>query len=392
MWYDLSGRAIAEGAGYVYFDGKPTAAWPIGYPALVAGLYKVTDESILSAKLTNAFLGSLTVVGVYFLGAAVFGRRAGWVAAALIAFMPNQVFFATLVMSEVLASFLLLSVLLVVLYFTMDGDRARWPAAAAAGVLMGLLALVRGEFLLVVLLPLVAWRVAFGQWRRAIAYTGVAALTMALVLTPWTVRNWVRMGYPVLVSTGAVANLLAAHWDGANGAGTFEAGTPIVEKYRHLPNPEREVVVYRAHVRKAVSWAVRHPWEELQLIPKRLYHLYRGDASGVQWIQSRPVLGQEKFEWFQTISNAYYYVLGGWVILGVAAWWNLRDPRRLLLILTAVYFSFMFGVVFVGDPRYHFGLMPTAAVLAAPAVVGVWDYLRPPRPVLASATASPSGG
>ena len=378
MWYDFSARNIAGGAGYVYFDGKPTAAWPVGYPAFVAALYKVTDERVLAPKMANAVLGGLTAVGVFFLGAAVFGRRAGWAAGGLTAFMPNQVFFSTLVMSEVLSAFLLLSALLVLVYFTLDRKRVRWPAVAVAGGLLGLLTMVRGEFLLLFLVPTLAWRVAFGQWRRALACTAVAALAMALVLTPWTVRNLVRMDYPIVVSTGAVANLLAAHWDGADGGGTFEAGNPIVEQYKHLPNPEREVVTYKAHIRKAVAWAVRHPWDELRLIPRRLYHMYRSDDSAVQWMQVKPILDKQEFDRYQTFSNGYYYMLAGWSILGAAAWWNLRDPRRLLLILVGLYFTFMFGVVFVGDPRYHFALMPVAAVLAAPAVVAVWDYLRPP--------------
>ena len=375
-WYDGSARSIAEGQGYVFYDGEPTAAWPVGYPAFLAGLYRVTDDSVLSAKVANGFLGALTVLGVYALGARVFGPRAGWAAALVLAFFPNQVFFSTLVMSEILSAFLLLLVLLAVLYLTLDRERARWWGAAVVGLLIGLAALVRSEFLLFFLVPLLPWRLVLGRWRRALGYTGVALAAVVLVLAPWTVRNAVRLDYPVVVSTGSAANLFAGHWSGADGAAIFTPGNAIQEQYKLLPNPEREVAVYRAHVRKAVAWAVRHPWDEITLVPRKLYYLYRGDASAVQWIQTRPVLGQERVDWFTTVSNSYYYAVGGWILLSLPAWWRLRDPKRLLLILTVLYFSLIFGMAFVGDPRYHFALVPAAVVLASLALVVVWEHVR----------------
>lgn len=376
FWYDSSARAMANGEGYRWFDEAPTAAWPVGYPAFLAALYRVTGDNLLSAKVANAFLGALTVLGVYALGARVFGLRAGWAAALVLTFFPNQVFFATLVTSEILSTFLLLLVLLAALYLTLDRERSRWWGAALAGLLIGLTAMVRGEFLFFFLVPLLPWRLALGSWRRALGYAGVAFVVMVLVLTPWTVRNAVRLGYPVVVSTGGVANLLAGHWSGADGFSVFAAGAPIQEQYKHLPNPEREVVAYRAHIRKAVAWAVRNPWGEITLVPRKLYHLYGTDAPAMLWIQNRPVMGEEKVDWSATASNAYYYVVGGWVLLSLPAWWHLRDPRRLLLILTVLYFSFMFGFVFVGAPRHHFALVPVAVVLAAPAVVAVWEHVR----------------
>ena len=376
LWYDSTARIIADGGGYVYFDGAPTATWPVGYSAFLAALYRVTDDSVLSAKVANAFLGALTVLGVYALGSRVFGPKAGWAAALTLAFFPTQILFSTLVMSEILSAFLLLLALLAVVYLTLDRERSRWWGAAVVGLLIGLTAMVRGEFLLFFLVPLLPWRLVLGSWRRALGYLGVAFAVMTLVLTPWTIRNVVRLHYPVVVSTGAVANLLAGHWSGADGAGTFTPSIAIQKQYSYLPNPEKEIVMYRAGIRKALAWAVRHPWEEITLVPRKLYHLYRDDSRSVLWIQSQPVMGQEQADWWTTACNGYYYIVGGWLLVSVPAWWCLRDPKRLLLILTVLYFSFIFGVVFVGDPRYHFALVPAAVVLASPALVVVWEHVK----------------
>jgi len=87
-------------------------------------------------------------------------------------------------------------------------------------------------------------------------------------------------------------------------------------------------------------------------------------------------MGEELVDFLTASSNGYYYIVGGWILLSLPAWWGLRDPRRLLLILTLFYFSFMFGVVFIGDLRYHFALVPAAVVLASPALAAVWEHVR----------------
>ena len=152
------------------------------------------------------------------------------------------------------------------------------------------------------------------------------------------------------------------------------------------------MAVYKAEIRKAVGWAVRHPWDEVTLVPRKLYHLYRADDPAMLWTQNHPVLGEEQVDWFGTIANGYYYVVGGWILLSLPVWWSLRDPRRLLLIMTLAYFSFIFGVVFVGDLRYHFALVPAGVVLASPALVVVWEHVRRRKVAPVDEAGRPSSG
>ena len=87
--YDSEAYALAEGDGYVDFDGKPTAHWPPGYSLALTPLYRLTDNSLLVASLFNAVAGSLTVVFLYLLGAKVFGRLAGLIGARLAGALPE---------------------------------------------------------------------------------------------------------------------------------------------------------------------------------------------------------------------------------------------------------------------------------------------------------------
>src|SRR6185369_12519992 len=56
-WYDGVARRLLKGWGYIGVDGAPTAAWPPGYPLLLAAVYSIFGPSLLAAKVTNALLG-----------------------------------------------------------------------------------------------------------------------------------------------------------------------------------------------------------------------------------------------------------------------------------------------------------------------------------------------
>ena len=49
--YDELGWRLASGQGYVDDDGRPTAYWPVGYPALLSVVYLVWGHSWLAAGL-----------------------------------------------------------------------------------------------------------------------------------------------------------------------------------------------------------------------------------------------------------------------------------------------------------------------------------------------------
>ena len=198
LFYDKSAEALAEGKGYINFEKKPTARWPIGYSGLVASLYVVFGHNLLAPKALNVFLGAATVVAVYVLGARLFDRRVGLVAAALLALFPSQIFFSTLVMTEVLFAALLTLVALLVVLWTLPPkadppEGASDPPAKAAsddrpatykllllGLLVGYGAITRGEGGVVVLAVLLIWWVARAAWRpflrrSALLLVGVAA-------------------------------------------------------------------------------------------------------------------------------------------------------------------------------------------------------------------------
>jgi len=386
--YHRTAVAISNGEGFQWEDGfsgppggpfkmEPTAYWSVGYPAMLAGVYLLTDTNILSAKLLNAVLGAATCVLVYVVGREVFGRRAGLIGAGILALFPSQVFLPTLLMTETPWTFLTLLLLALTLVLTLRGSTS-WLPVAILGLAFGAASLVRGEMLAFPLALVAVWAIAYRSGRQAVGYGAVAIAAMLLALLPWTVRNWKVLGYPVLVSTGSADNLLAGHWSGADGLGSFVPGIEVNNAHKDLPAPEREVVVYKEEVRRAFTFMVHNPSKELELIPKKLKHFYQRDTRPLDLIRLHPyALSEQNKDLFSNIANVYYYCAAGLALLGAPLWFSIRNPKKLLIVAFVLYYSFLFGFVFIGEERLHAAVIPVLSLLAA--VPLAWVSERAPR-------------
>ncbi len=403
VFYDASAKALAEGRGYLNFesakaliDGEdpatiqeaPTARWPIGYPGLVASLYAVFGHNPLAPKGLNVFLGAATVLAVYVLGSRLFDRRVGVVAAALLALFPGQIFFSTLVMTEVLFSALLTLVVTLVILWTLppreeppSAENDERPAAyklLVIGLLLGYGAITRGEGGTIALVVLLIWWLARSGWRPFLERSALLLVGLAVVVAPWSVRNFIQFKAPVFVSTAVGSALWQGNRADAYAPGDTGFDTKFYDEYANVPYPKREVEMNNAALREALDFIVHNPRTEAGLLFKKLYHLYREDAIGLVWIESHggqasiPNSAEEKLE---TVANAYYFVVLGWALLSAPLWFSFRDRSRFLLPLTILVLTAT-HLIFVPNPRYHFAFIPILCVLAARGAVVVWRRLQ----------------
>jgi hypothetical protein len=208
----------------------------------------------------------------------------------------------------------------------------------------------------------------------------VALAATALVILPWVVRNWIEMGYPILMSTGSGENLIAGHWSGADGKGSFVPIIEVDQMYAGVPFPKNETLVYKEQTRRAISFAVHNPAKELKLIPQKLYEFYRGDAKVMLWIQKgtldNPAFSSAAQSRWETLANVYYLVILGIAVAGTPFWLSLRDPRQLLLLMIVAYYSVLFGFVFIGEQRFHSSLIPLLSLFAAVSLVAAVEQIR----------------
>ncbi len=389
VWYDTSARHLADGDGYVFdptvwfaSDGNriypdeealtPTAIWPPGYPATLALIYLGTGNSLWAGRLFNVVCGALTAVLVFAIARRLFGQLEGIFAGVMMALFPGAVYFAPLLMSETYFLFLMTATLAVFLFFVLDRERPSLIAIVASGLLAGMTAMVRGEFMPfpAIMVALLAFHLGL---RRSLLPAAALVIAAGVLFVPWTVRNRVQMGEWLVGTTGAGRVALQGHHPLSEGIPSLEIFGRIENEYAHLPRKERELKVNREGLYRARTFAWDHKLEELRLMPRRMYGLFRSDESAITWTQSnKPVYGEETAKRLINFNSFIFFGAIAMALISWPMWWRTRDTKRWLLFAPVPFYTLMFGVVFIGDPRYHFGMYMSLIVLASPGLAAVW--------------------
>lgn len=394
-WYYDVAWNLANGNGYVadhllFTDhpiiGQPTAFWPPAYSFTLAGFWKVlgveapSQTAIDAAKLFNALLSALTIPFVFGLGRQLFNERVGLGAAGLFAVFPNGIAWLPVLFTEALFILLVVVALWLLVSFP-PASRRRWLPVACFGALVGLALLTRGQGAVLVPVAVLYWWMCAGRG-AALRSTALALAVAALVIMPWTVRNWLVMDAFIPISTNSGAALRVGHAPDA--IGTTRWTNDVIDGFRmdeSVRHPEWEVKGYREYTRRAISYAFTHPGHEIELTGSKLYYLYRSDAPDIiNWVTTRhgtPLHSAELERTLQRTFDYAYYVL----LFGAAAsvpFWLRWEARR---VLPASFFLAwaLFHVIFLGEPRYHVPLYPILSIAVA---AGVWQALTLARRLL----------
>lgn len=211
QFYDTVARRIAQGHGYTWLwpDQSVTFAahYPVGYPALIGGLYAIVAAHPILAMLLNAALGGAAVYAVHRTLMSAVRSRVAFIGALLVALHPTLVAYTPALMTEgVAASLGACAGWGAVRVSRLDG-RAAVIGSLGLGLLLGLTTLVRPQ--LVLMAPLIGGLVVWwrGRGRTWVVAVGVT-LGVLTVCLPWTVRNCMRMERCVFVSANGGWNLL----------------------------------------------------------------------------------------------------------------------------------------------------------------------------------------
>jgi 4-amino-4-deoxy-L-arabinose transferase-like glycosyltransferase len=205
-YYALS-KALYTEQSFGGPEFRDSSDWSPGAPFLYAAAYYATGGAREgTARIVEALLGIATILIVFALGWRLGGRELGrWVglfAAFTVAVYPPFIHTTGELMSEPPA---MLTLPAAILAFLWASDReGTWPWLVP-GLLLGLTAMFRPEYLLVGAAFVVL--AAIREWQRRgwqLGLAGAAVLLVALVLPilPWTIRNVVVLDRVVPISTG----------------------------------------------------------------------------------------------------------------------------------------------------------------------------------------------
>lgn len=351
--YDAGARSIAGGEGYRW-GGRPTAFFPVGWPLVLAGAYKLFGESPRSGQVMNLILSLVLIAASWAFARRLHGDVAARRVAVLLALAPHQIVYPAFLMSEVAFT----AFFMTALWLLSPGTRTL-PRLFLSGFLTGGATLIRAVSLVY---PLVTFLFArFGErrtWRGSVLATLVFTVALLLALAPWAVRNHSVFGRWVLVANDGGMNFLMGNHEGATGARHEPAGG--------LPSTGDEVADDREGYRRGLEFIRTRPLEFLSLLPRKLARLtlaaplltYREELLA-KWprIVALAAMG---------LDQLLHVGLWGVVVAGFAGIVRRRrpPPRGLLLPCLVLGLWFAIHMAFLGGARYFFPMMPVLIMLA----------------------------
>jgi Dolichyl-phosphate-mannose-protein mannosyltransferase len=376
-YYALA-KALYEEGSYGGPEFEDSSDWSPGAPLLYAASFYATGGAREgTARIVEALLGLAAILVVFMLGRRLGGPAVGLLAALAMAVYPPFIHSTGELTSESPA---LLTLPAAVLAFLWAGEQERLRAWLVPGLLFGLTAMFRPEYLVIgaafVLLAAVRVGVPRG-WRLGAAGAALALVALLVPIVPWMVRNAVVLDRTVPISTGGGKALYVGTFLPADGE-YQRVKALLVARYEHRrlePNSEALDQVDPAPLFDRV--ADRYPDlprdSALGKIGKENFSKYFGEDPGGYLAMTARKVGRM---WSSGVGEAMSSGVGravqillvalglaGLVVLGVRRWW-----WELVALATPVALVTFVGAISLAAPRRNEVLMTLVFPLAALAV------------------------
>jgi len=388
---------------------EDSSDWSPGAPLLYAtSFYATAGAREGTARIVELLLGLATIVVVYLLGRRISCRPAGLIAAFAVAVYPPFIHSVGALYSEPPAMFTLPAAVLAFLWAS-DGlgtgssrgwrgvrgvEDGPWPARSAPltprqdprarwlvpGLLFGLTALIRPEYLLVGIAFAVFASIRTSRargWRPGLAGAALFVAALLLPIVPWAVRNQVVLDRTVPISTGGGKALYVGTFLPADGE--YQRVKAILAKrYLHRDLPPHSVALEKLDPTPLFDRvAARYPELPRDSALGKIGKQNFSDFFGEDPIEYLAMTARKTWRmWSAGIGEAMESSAGRVIQvlivvlalagLGVLAWrrwwWELLAMATPLALVTAV------GAISLAAPRRNEVLMTLVFPLAAAAL------------------------
>jgi 4-amino-4-deoxy-L-arabinose transferase-like glycosyltransferase len=370
-------RAIASGRGFsdpVIRQSGPTAMMAPVYPYLVAGVFKLsgifTPASAVILLSLNSLFSALTCVPVFLMARESFGQKVALWAAWAWALFPFAILLSADMIWETCLTALLLSLLFLI---TLRLEHLTMLAAwAGFGLLWGAAALTNPAVLS--LLPFLLGWACYRLHRRGRPWgmqAAAALLALAVVVSPWFVRNYrtfhrfipVRDGFWLEMHIGNNGDTSLWASDGATSSVTEEQEFYRMGELNYMTEKRRQTTEF---IRSHLGWFV---WVTV----RRIVHMWTG-----YW--SLPANGRFEalFDPELPFDPTIIALFSTLTILAIAGLWR-AFAQRAHIAWPYAFVMLCFPLVYYvthSDLRYQHPVDPMLVVLATFACVNLFSPER----------------
>jgi 4-amino-4-deoxy-L-arabinose transferase-like glycosyltransferase len=352
--HDSMAQRLATTGEYRLEKGFMTAP---AYIVLMAGAYALVGHAPDAVRLLNTLLGVLTLWGLWLFVKRVSGERAANLALILGAFHPHLLMITGWLYTENLALPLAMWAVYGLCFWRGGGG------AGASGVLLGLLALTRANYL-----PFVFIAVLWLLWRERRWQTPAVVLLVAgLTVAPYVAFISARYGAFIPIGLGGYV-LLWANNEYADGGfdplfleRTLTIGgetKPTREWLSASDLVERD----RQSMRLALQWIRENPGVWSRLLGRKIALTL--SAFGLQNPENRTLVAVSRF------ADGVYWLFLAWAGYGL---WRLRRVEGQVAALVALFIGWtVFTILlYAGGSRPLLPAQPFFVLCAAAAIVPV---------------------
>lgn len=365
----LAGKGFS-GSAWFLAEGKTAFMAPV-YVYLLYGcrvLFGAAGYAVL--QILQGVVGGVSAVLLYYIARRAYDQRTAFLAGSILAIYPTHLFLTTLIHPLVLITALLLAS---VLLSHVMAEKRSAMTAVALGAVLGVASLTDPAIMcyapLAVGWPLVARPRA---WKQGLRLAALGLVVAAVVVAPWTVRNYLVFDRFVLIKSPFGFALWVGNHEGATGTQTLLNENGEVEHVNaHMPEafqaqiaamPEPDA--YNAFGKRAVAYMAEHPIETVARTARKAFYYWwyptwltcpRCHRGGVLTQFHHP----EKVPWVIALCLAAAGVVGT----------RKRWRHRCFLLAPLVCYTALYAITSVGNnSRYRFPVECLVLVFCAAAL------------------------
>ena len=365
--YDSIARNWLAGKGFRETSGRQASRAP-GYPVFLAACHSLGLQRPQGIYLVQAAADSAMCVLLALLGRRLFGDTAGFLAGCIAAICPFFIFYTGFLLAETLFTLGLVALMLFLFECrdALEKSTSRMLLlSAAAGVLLGLLVLLRSSLLLFPLFLLPIWLAWARNRRRAMTAWGTMIAAMALVMLPWIVRNYEIFGRFIPTTLQVGESLYEANSPYADGGPAMDRIDWVKERGG---GPMGEYENNQFFRNAALKYIREHPGRFCALAVEKFMRFWN----------PLPNYGPYRRPMGIAVNLCAFVPIILLACAGILR--RKRDAATLLLLLSPVAYFTLLHTVFVGSVRYRTPIMPFVILLAALGMESVWARRRRSAP------------
>jgi hypothetical protein len=157
-----------------------------------------------------------------------------------------------------------------------------WGRAVVLGICWGLMLLLMPNLLTILLgfLAVGALRFLPPSPRRYVAWSATVLVVAAIVISPWPIRNQIRLGSPVWAKDNLgmvmlISNRPGAFWSTYDNDPYIHTGIPTRDAKQARKLKEMGEIAYnKAQMDEAMAWIRAEPWAFTRLSAQRAFHFW----------------------------------------------------------------------------------------------------------------------